>query len=131
MTSLRQLEHLADRLGAFADLGFLDRYAALRLDLYNLTTLFEAFVRQIEEGATIGPEASLLKIVATELQAAISEEILNLAGSAARVAAPIDLPEMIVDPLAIYAAARVPTIYGGANEVQRNLLARTVLGLPS
>jgi len=131
MMSLRQLERLAQSMGAFDDLSFADRFAELRLDLYDLTTLFETFVRKIEAGEEIGPEVSLLKIVATELQARISEEIFKLAGDAGRIAEAIKLPDMVVDPLAIYAAARVPTIYGGANEVQRNLIAKAVLGLPS
>jgi len=131
MTALRQLEHLGQSRGAFADASFVDRYAELRLELYSLTNLFESFVQRIEDGEEIGPDVSLLKIVATELQARISEEILSVAGDAARIARPIELPDMIVDPIALYAAARVPTIYGGANEVQRNLIAKAVLQLPS
>ena len=131
MTALRQLERLAETMGAFADQSFVDRYAELRLELYGLTTLFESFVQRIEAGGEIGADVSLLKIVATELQARISEEIMSLAGDAARIARPIELPGMIVDPIALYAAARVPTIYGGANEVQRNLIAKAVLQLPS
>jgi alkylation response protein AidB-like acyl-CoA dehydrogenase len=131
MTALRQLEHLAETMGAFADESFVDRYADLRLELYGLTNLFESFVQRIEDGDEIGADVSLLKIVATELQARISEEIMSLAGDAARIARPIELPGMIVDPIALYAAARVPTIYGGANEVQRNLIAKAVLQLPS
>ena len=131
MMALRQLEHLAETMGAFADQSFVDRYAELRLELYGLTNLFESFVQRIEDGGEIGADVSLLKIVATELQARISEEIMSLAGDAARIARPIELPGMIVDPIALYAAARVPTIYGGANEVQRNLIAKAVLQLPS
>jgi len=131
MTALRQLEYLAETMGAFADQSFVDRYADLRLELYALTNLFESFVQRIEDGDEIGADVSLLKIVATELQARISEEIMSLAGDAARIARPIELPGMIVDPIALYAAARVPTIYGGANEVQRNLIAKAVLHLPS
>jgi len=131
MTALRQLEHLAEAIGAFADQSFADRYAELRLELHGLTNLFESFVQRIEDGDEIGADVSLLKIVATELQARISEEIMSLAGDAARIARPIELPGMIVDPIGLYAAARVPTIYGGANEVQRNLIAKAVLQLPS
>jgi len=131
MTALRQLEDLAETMGAFADQSFVDRYAELRLELYGLANLFESFVQRIDEGGEIGADVSLLKIVATELQARISEEIMSLAGDAARIARPIELPGMIVDPIALYAAARVPTIYGGANEIQRNLIAKAVLQLPS
>ena len=88
-------------------------------------------LRRIEEGAEIGADVSMLKIRATELYAAISEEIMLLAGSGARDTSSIRLEQMIISPLEIFAAARVPTIYGGANEVQRNLIAKSVLGLPS
>jgi len=131
MMALRQLEDLMKYLGAFDDAGSLDRYATLRLDLYDLTTMFEEYVRRIEDGEQIGGDVSLLKIRATELYAAISEEIMLLAGDLARVAEPIELPNNVVFPLEIYAASRVPTIYGGANEVQRNVIARSVLKLPS
>jgi len=130
MMALGQLESLMERQGAFADAGALDRYAALRLDLYDLTTMFEEYVRRIEEGVPIGGDVSLLKIRATELYAAISEEILALAGDMARLAEPIAVHGNLVFPMEIYAASRVPTIYGGANEVQRNLIARSVLRLP-
>jgi len=131
MFALRQLEALAQSDGAFADEGFLDRFAALRLDLHDLSALFESFVRRIEEGQEIGPDVSLLKIWATELQARISEELVDLAGDRARERRSIELAAMTVDPLAVYAAARVPSIYGGANEVQRNMIARSVLRLPA
>jgi alkylation response protein AidB-like acyl-CoA dehydrogenase len=130
MMALRQLESLMERQGAFEDAGALDRYAALRLDLYDLTTMFEEYVQRIEDGVPIGGDVSLLKIRATELYAAISEEILLLAGDMARVAEPIAIPGNVVFPMEIYAASRVPTIYGGANEVQRNVIARSVLRLP-
>ncbi len=130
MMALRQLEQLMEDRGAFADAGALDRYAKLRLDLHDLTTMFEVFVRRIEQGADIGADVSMLKIRATELYAAISEEIMLLAGSGARDTSPIRLEQMIISPLEIFAAARVPTIYGGANEVQRTLIAKSVLGLP-
>lgn len=131
MMALSQLEDLMEQIGAFDDAAALDRYAALRLDLHDLTTMFEEYVHRIEDGKPIGSDVSLLKIRATELYAAISEEILLLAGDRALIAQPIVLPGNVVFPLEIYAASRVPTIYGGANEVQRNMIAKSVLRLPS
>lgn len=131
MMALGQLEDLMEQIGAFDDAAALDRYAALRLDLHDLTTMFEEYVHRIEDGKPIGSDVSLLKIRATELYAAISEEILLLAGDRALIAQPIVLPGNVVFPLEIYAASRVPTIYGGANEVQRNMIAKSVLRLLS
>ncbi|HEY6868220.1 MAG TPA: acyl-CoA dehydrogenase family protein, partial [Novosphingobium sp.] len=124
MMALRQLEDLMELVGAFDDAAAVDRYAALRLDLHDLTTMFEEYVHRIEDGRPIGSDVSLLKIRATELYAAISEEIVMLAGDRALIAEPIVLPGNVVFPLEIYAASRVPTIYGGANEVQRNMIAK-------
>jgi len=131
MMALRQLEQLANAFGAFDDEGFLDRFGSLRLDLYDLTTMFEAFVQRVEDGEDVGPEVSLLKIQATELYAHIAEEILSVAGDMGRLRTRIKLPNTVVDPIGIYAASRVPTIYGGSNEIQRNLIAKAVLRLPS
>ncbi len=87
-----------------------------------------------------GPDiASLIKIVATESAQAITELLLDLAGPMAPPHFPDRGPRWADalpgrDPFAVPAVAnyfmtRAQTIYGGTSEVQKNIIARGVLGL--
>jgi alkylation response protein AidB-like acyl-CoA dehydrogenase len=77
------------------------------------------------------PRTSILKVQGTELRQASSELLLRTAGpQAARCADEFDAD---ADPLSTIAAGyftlRAASIYGGSNEIQKNILAKAVLGL--
>jgi alkylation response protein AidB-like acyl-CoA dehydrogenase len=85
-----------------------------------------------------GVEASILKVRGTELRQAIYELLLDVAGPDA---VPFEERAMTLDGSADFTSApgiaslasnyldsRKLSIYGGANEVQRNLIARALLG---
>ena len=88
-------------------------------------------------GKAPGPEASILKIKGTELQQTITELMMEAVGP---YAAPF-VPEAIdgnddgagpahAAPLAAtYFNWRKVTIFGGSNEIQRNIISKAVLGL--
>jgi alkylation response protein AidB-like acyl-CoA dehydrogenase len=86
-----------------------------------------------------GPEASILKIKGTEIQQAITELAMDALGP---YAAPYVHDAQVLEhagegvgpdyanPLAArYFNMRKTTIYGGSNEIQRNIIAQAVLGL--
>ncbi|MFN3592839.1 MAG: acyl-CoA dehydrogenase family protein, partial [Thermaurantiacus sp.] len=85
-----------------------------------------------------GPESSLLKIKGTEIQQRLTELVLEAAG---HYAAPYfrEFPEghneYPIGPAFANRAAptyfnmRKTSIYGGSNEIQRNIIAKMVLGL--
>ena len=90
-------------------------------------------------GKNVGPESSLLKCRGTELQQALTELALEATGS---YAVPFDNPGPIKgnndEPIGPdYANTAAPdyfntrkvSIYAGSNEVQRNIMAKMVLGL--
>ena len=84
-----------------------------------------------EHAAKPDARSSILKVKGTELRQAASELLLQVAGpQAARSADEFDDD---ADPLSTVAATyytlRAASIYGGSNEVQKNILAKTVLGL--
>ena len=78
------------------------------------------------------PASSVLKLRGTELQQAVSELALDLAGPASLAARADDH-----SPQAGWARRSAPTylnlrkasIYGGSNEIQRQIISRTILGL--
>jgi alkylation response protein AidB-like acyl-CoA dehydrogenase len=85
-------------------------------------------------GGMPGPESSLLKIKGTEISQAIHELQLQLA-SYYGGALPYELSadelkhDFAFEARGKYMYGRAATIYGGSNEVQRNVIAKAVLGL--
>lgn len=128
--ALGRLERLAEARNAFDDPAFVSRYARLRLDLYDLGSSFERFAKVLRAGGELGADVSMLKIFTTELYQRITEEMLLIAGEEARFADDLDAGNGQVDAMNLFLDARAPAIFGGSNEIQRNILAKAVLQLP-
>lgn len=128
--ALNRLDAVARATGAFADQGFLDRYAQLSLDTAHLTQLYTRFADQVKRGETLGPDVSILKIIATATYQRITELTLEAAGEQGAVVGPSPFGNEMVDPLAMFYLARPATIYGGSSEIQRGIIAKSVLHLP-
>ncbi|WP_018989591.1 acyl-CoA dehydrogenase family protein [Aromatoleum toluclasticum] len=119
--------------------GWRERIAALEVELLALEYMGLRMLSGAQIAAAPGVDASLLKIRGTELRQAIYELLLEAAGPAAVPFVEEALfleraDEAPVEPeLAALAAnfldSRKLSIYGGANEIQRNLAARALLGL--
>jgi alkylation response protein AidB-like acyl-CoA dehydrogenase len=78
------------------------------------------------------PASSVLKLKGTELQQAVSELVVDLAGPASIASGAGDdseLAEWARRSTPTYLNLRKASIYGGSNEVQRQIISRTILGL--
>lgn len=78
------------------------------------------------------PASSVLKLRGTELQQAVAELAMDLAGPAGLSCFAGDdalAPEWARLSPPIHLNLRKASIYGGSNEVQRQIIARTILGL--
>jgi alkylation response protein AidB-like acyl-CoA dehydrogenase len=128
--ALDRLEKLAEARGAFEDPAFVARYARLRLDLYDLGSSFERFAKVLRSGGELGADVSMLKIFTTELYQRITEEMLVVAGEEARFADDLEAGNATIDAMNLFLDSRAPAIFGGSNEIQRNILAKAVLQLP-
>jgi alkylation response protein AidB-like acyl-CoA dehydrogenase len=128
--AIERLEKLARARGAFDDPAFMSRYARHRLDLYDLGSAFERFAKVLREGGELGADVSILKIFTTELYQRITEETIALAGEDARYFDDIEAGNDQVDAMNLFLDSRAPAIFGGSNEIQRNILSKAVLGLP-
>ncbi len=128
--ALSRLEILARGLGQFGEADFLSRYAQLRLDTYDLGSAFERFADVLRSGGELGADVSMLKILATELYQRITEEMIRIAGDEARFGDDIMIGDQAVDAMNLFLDSRAPAIFGGSNEIQRNILAKAVLQLP-
>lgn len=127
--ALARLVDLARYLDLQDDPVFLDACSRFNLDLENHNALFQHFMKQISAGRKVGPELSLLKISQSELFRRITDYMMEIGGPAAGMIDSLD--ENGLNPSGQFLQARPATIYGGSSEIQRNIIAKTVLGLPS
>jgi alkylation response protein AidB-like acyl-CoA dehydrogenase len=140
---LRQLESLYMRFvsGAQNSSGIevllSAKLADLEIQLMTLCSLEARYVKAWAGGRKLGAEASMLKIRGTEILQALTELALELEGSMAAAHDPADLylsPGAALTPAQQasligheYLYGRCWSIFGGTNEVQRNIIARAVL----
>ncbi len=78
------------------------------------------------------PASSVLKLRGTQLQQAVSELAMDLAGPAGAASFAGDgssAPEWARTSTPVYLNLRKASIYGGSNEIQRQIIAKTILGL--
>jgi alkylation response protein AidB-like acyl-CoA dehydrogenase len=135
--ALERLKELARQSGS-ASVRLEGRIGELDLRLMALEEAAYQAVESMMRGTEHGAEASLIKLRGTELYQHIAEatiDTLGLAGVAYDTAAlhagglpplgPDDAGGIIKDHL----YNRAATIFGGASEIQRNIVAKTVLGL--
>ncbi|HSC65073.1 MAG TPA: acyl-CoA dehydrogenase family protein [Caldimonas sp.] len=135
---LERLKRVAQAEGVYDDGRFRDQIALLEVDVVALEMMVLRVLSAEKSGKQSLDVAGLLKIRGSEIQQRYSELMMLAAGPAAvpldreAIAAgwqPGQLDGAFVAPLAsTYFNMRKTTIYGGSNEVQRNIVAQTVLG---
>jgi len=122
-----------------ADSRFRDRLAKLEIDVLSHRWSLMRLISLERSGRAIGTEASILKIRGSEIQQDLAELLMECAGAYALPYVPEALAsesalEVAAEPLlntlaAQYFDLRKVSIYGGTNEVQKNLIAKALLGL--
>ena len=137
--ALKQAKQIAQRTqvgseSLFDDPAFRRRIARkeMRLRAIELLQLRQLSAAQL--GHAPGAESSVLKIVGTEMQQEASELCMDAMGHNAL--GWLDSPE---EALPTYQQAiasqfnylRAATIYGGSNEIQKNIIAKQMLRLPT
>jgi alkylation response protein AidB-like acyl-CoA dehydrogenase len=132
--SVRGAEPLAE------DRNFMRKFAAVEVELKALEFTELRTLAAVASGKAPGPESSILKFVGTEMQQAIDELYVEAAGYYALPFVPqqyeADFPpedrigEGNETTTALrYFNFRKASIYGGSNEIQKNIVAKHVLGL--
>ena len=81
-------------------------------------------------GGDIGPETSTNKIFWSELDVALHQAALSLLGARAELRPTAPDAGPVGDWLDDYLFALAGPIYAGSNEIQRNIIAERLLGLP-
>ena len=120
------------------DPDFMRSVAETEIELSALEYTELRALMAAEQGAAPGVEGNMLKVRGTELQQRISEMLMKAVGYYAVPYLPEAMefgwnqepvgPEYAAFLSSAYFNARKTTIYGGTNEIQRNIIAKTVLG---
>src|SRR6201996_181260 len=117
------------------DEDFSRKVADLEVDLSALEFTELRTLAQEAKGQMAGPESSILKIRGTEIQQRITELTLEAIGYYAypneRGFSSNEFigPDYAIGQAGHYFNMRKTSIYGGSNEIQRNIIAKAVLGL--
>ena len=127
--ALTRLKQLAEKMGVFDDPSFAGTYAKLRTDFEDLKSLYGRYVEVLKRGQSLGADVSQLKIVQSELFQRITETMMAISAENAGLMEPME-GNRNLNPAGLYIQARPTTIYGGTSEIQRNIIAKNVLGLP-
>ena len=116
---------------------YLVKVAELEIKAQAIQYTSLRILSSIREGDSPGPESSMMKTLATDLEQEISELTLDVIGY---YGIPFQDTSFGTNESAIgdetfrsiagkYQNLRATTIYGGSNEIQRNIMAKAVLGL--
>lgn len=117
---------------------FREKVAAVEIDLLALESVVLKVLADEAAGNAPGPESSLLKIKGTEVQQVITELLFEAVGNYAHPYVPEALelgwneepigPDYAPSLAPTYFNWRKASIYGGTNEIQKNIIAKMVLG---
>jgi alkylation response protein AidB-like acyl-CoA dehydrogenase len=140
---LERVKAIAKREGVYDDARLRDQIALLEVDVVALEMLVLRVLSAEKSGKNSLDIAGLLKIKGSEIQQRYTELMMLAAGpfslpfiqEAMEAGWQGDFPggypggDVANAPLAAtYLNTRKTTIYGGSNEVQRNIVSQTVLG---
>ncbi len=132
---LRNLKQIAkhtivDEKPLIQDPVFRSKIARLEVRIESLRMVVYKTLASAALGMAPGPESSILKIRGTELQQALGELTMEVMGYNALNFFGDGVPaeeQWVASNFCYYRAA---TIYGGSNEIQRNVIAKGILRLP-
>ena len=130
------------------DPAFTHKLAQAQIEISALEAVELRLMSNLSQGQAPGPESSLQKTVATELSQRLTElaveavggyvapyqpHAVHPGGPVPGYVAPSDLsavgPDYSWTVMAKYLNDRAGSIYAGTNEIQRNIMAKAVLGL--
>ncbi|MBW3512374.1 acyl-CoA dehydrogenase family protein [Janthinobacterium sp. NKUCC06_STL] len=139
LTFLKQLAMQQTKCGAplLHDPAFAAKVATLEIELMALEMTVLRVIS--DEGKGPGPQASMLKVRGSELQQQLTELMVEAIGPQALPFDPAFLDgsaphgaggDDLAAPLAAYYFNyRKTSIYGGSNEIQKNIITQMILGL--
>ena len=126
----RAKEYAGEHDGRIADAALRTRVIEHNINnqAYRLTQ--RRTVEEAKDGRTPGPATSIFKMYGTELQQDKSSLLVEMRGTRGLGWEGNGFDNAEIGDTRAFLANRAASIYSGSNEIQRNIIAKRVLGLP-
>ena len=137
-SSMRELDRLKKIVNDIDNDDLRKKVGELEVSLSALEITELRLLSELENGGHPGAESSILKIKGTEMQQKISELFVEASGEYALMyPGPHGYgsndkpagPDYAANGLSAFLNLRKTSIYGGSNEIQKNILSKFVLGV--
>jgi len=135
---IRQLNKLKQIVSELDNPDLSRKVKEVEIDLSALEMLGLRMLSDIETKGHPGPESSILKIRGTEIQQRLTELFIEASGEYALIypgpyghldSSKPSGPDHVAKSLSKYLNYRKTSIYGGSNEIQKNIISKMILGL--
>jgi len=128
--AVAELATLARDRGAGSDVIVRQKVAQAQIEAHVFRLIGLRNLTKAQQGNAPGPEASLTKLYWSEMDKRLQETAISVQGTYGALAA--DSPYALEEGRWQYGWmwAQAETIYAGSSEIQRNIIAERVLGLP-
>ncbi len=130
--AIRRVKRIAAAHGLLDDLAWRSRIARLEIQLEALQMANYRTLAGAALGHAPGPESSILKLRGSEIFQRAFELAMDVMGpdALAWFNQPGVVSELEQSVASTYCYNRATTIYGGSSEIQKNIIAKLILGLP-
>ncbi|MDA7774730.1 acyl-CoA dehydrogenase family protein [Pseudomonadales bacterium] len=123
-------EYLGVTDGKLAEPLTRDEIVTYQMNSKSLQLTRKRVVEETQSGATPGPATSIFKVISSELEQKNYDLITKVRGYRGFGVDELEFSEQERAIVKQFFFTRAASIYSGSNEVQRNIIAKRVLGLP-
>ena len=123
-------EYIGKVEGKIADPSMRDQVLDHDMTLRSLNLTKRRVIEESADGNTPGPATSIFKVMTTDLEKIHYDLATSLRGSRGYGWSGDDFSDDELEDLRLLLSSRAASIYSGSNEIQRNIIAKRVLGLP-
>jgi alkylation response protein AidB-like acyl-CoA dehydrogenase len=123
-------EYIGETDGKIADSAMRDQVLQYEMAQRSLNLTKRRVIQESADGATPGPATSIFKVMSTDLEKIYSDLATSLRGSQGFGWEGDAFTDTEREDMRVLLSSRAASIYSGSNEIQRNIIAKRVLGLP-
>ena len=128
--SLIAKEYIGEADGKIADASMRDDVLQYEMAQRSLNLTKRRVIEESADGATPGPATSIFKVMSTDLEKIHNDLTIRLRGHQGIGWEGDAFSAEEVEDMRVMLSSRAASIYSGSNEIQRNIIAKRVLGLP-